>query len=251
MPLNDMRHMRHALALAGRALGQAAPNPAVGCLIVSSDGTIVGRGWTGKGGRPHAETVALAQAGDAARRATAYVTLEPCAHVGQTPACADALVQAGIARVVAPIEDPDPRVSGMGFARLRGAGVDVTTEVLSVEASKLNAGFFLRVRERRPLVTLKIATSADGRTTSAAGESHWVTGEDARRFGHLMRARHDAILIGVETAIADDPMLTCRLAGTREPFTDARRTRHALEARPRIEARTDGPRSAGIGIYCL
>ncbi|HTT83962.1 MAG TPA: bifunctional diaminohydroxyphosphoribosylaminopyrimidine deaminase/5-amino-6-(5-phosphoribosylamino)uracil reductase RibD [Rhizomicrobium sp.] len=216
LPLSDIHHMRHALRLAERALGQTAPNPAVGCIIVSSDRRIVGRGWTGRGGRPHAETIALAQAGDAARGATAYVTLEPCAHHGKTPPCADALIEAGIARVVAATGDPDPRVSGAGLERLRARGVEVASDVLKNEAAELNAGFFLRVRESRPLVRLKIAASADGRTASAGGDSHWITGNEARRFGHLLRARHDAVLIGVETALADDPLLTCRLAGLEE-----------------------------------
>ena len=210
---NHGRHMRHALGLAARALGQSTPNPAVGCILVSSSGVVVGRGWTGAGGRPHAETVALAQAREAARGATTNITLEPCAHHGRTPPCADALIEGGVARVVAAIEDPDPRVSGAGLQRLRAAGVEVVTHVLQEDAAELNAGFFLRMREERPLVTLKIAASADGRTAGASGESRWITGEDSRRFGHLLRARNEAILIGVDSAIADDPLLTCRIAG--------------------------------------
>jgi len=210
--LLDTHYMRHALTLADRALGRTAPNPAVGCVIVAPDGFVVGRGWTQDGGRPHAEVVALAQAGHAAKGATAYVTLEPCAHHGQTPPCAEALAKAGIARVVASVEDPDPRVKGKGFAMLRAAGVEVATGVLEKEAAELNAGFFLRVTQNRPLVTLKIAQSRDGKTTRA-GDDKWITGEDARRFGHLLRARHDAILVGIGTALADDPELTCRLPG--------------------------------------
>jgi diaminohydroxyphosphoribosylaminopyrimidine deaminase/5-amino-6-(5-phosphoribosylamino)uracil reductase len=205
--------MRHALGLAARALGRVAPNPAVGCVIVSPEGVIVGRGWTRAGGRPHAETVALAEAGAAARGATAYVTLEPCAHIGQTPPCANALIAAGVARVVAAIEDPDPRVKGGGFAMLRNAGIDVVVGTLTSEARKLNEGFFKRIAERRPLVTLKFAQSLDGRIATATGESKWITGEEARRFGHLLRARHDAILVGIGTALADDPELTCRVPG--------------------------------------
>ena len=212
-PLNDSAHMRHALGLAERALGRVAPNPAVGCVVVGRHGKIVGRGWTGHGGRPHAETLALAQAGESARGATAYVTLEPCAHHGETPPCAEALVQAGIARVVVAVTDPDPRVNGRGLGRLREAGIEVRSPLLECEAAALNAGFFLRVNEQRPLVTLKIAASIDGRIASAGGESRWITGEEARRFAHLMRARHDAILVGVETALADDPLLTCRIPG--------------------------------------
>ena len=205
--------MRHALGLAARALGRVAPNPAVGCVIVVPNGTIVGRGWTQDGGRPHAETVALAQAGDAARDATAYVTLEPCAHIGQTPPCADALIRAGVARVVAAIEDPDPRVKGGGFTMLRNAGIDVDVGTFKSEAGKLNEGFFKRITEHRPLVTLKFAQSLDGRIATATGESKWITGEDARRLGHLLRAKHDAILVGIGTVLADDPELTCRLPG--------------------------------------
>jgi diaminohydroxyphosphoribosylaminopyrimidine deaminase/5-amino-6-(5-phosphoribosylamino)uracil reductase len=211
--VNDHSHMRHALALANRALGRTAPNPAVGCVIVSEEGRVLGRGWTQAGGRPHAETMALAEAGEAACGATAYVTLEPCAHHGHTPPCASALVEAGIARVVAAVEDPDPRVSGKGFAMLWDAGVVVTTGVLEKDAADLNAGFFLRMRENRPLVTLKIAQSLDGKTATVSGQSKWITGDAARRFGHLLRAKHDAILIGIETALADDPELTCRIAG--------------------------------------
>jgi diaminohydroxyphosphoribosylaminopyrimidine deaminase/5-amino-6-(5-phosphoribosylamino)uracil reductase len=210
---DDIRHMRHALRLAERSLGTVAPNPAVGCVIVSPDDRIVGRGRTQTGGRPHAETVALEAAGTQARGATAYVTLEPCSHHGQTPPCADALVQAGLARVVVAVEDPDERVNGRGVARLRDAGIKVDVGILKTEAMDLNRGFFLRVAAGRPLVTLKIAQSLDGRTASASGESKWITGAEARAYGHLLRARHDAILIGIETALADDPELTCRIPG--------------------------------------
>src|SRR5882724_5724649 len=210
---DDIGHMRHALRLAARALGHVAPNPAVGCVIVADDGCIVGRGQTQAGGRPHAETVALSQAGKLARGATAYVTLEPCAHHGQTPPCADALVAAGIARVVGATIDPDARVAGTGFARLESAGVKVTRGVLEAEARALNLGFFRRVTEGRPLVALKIAQSADGYVADAQGNSRWITSEAARRHGHLLRARHDAILVGVGTVLADDPALTCRLPG--------------------------------------
>lgn len=211
--LSDVHYMRHALGLASRGLGQVAPNPAVGCIIVSRQGRIVGRGWTGRGGRPHAETIALAQAGEAARGGTAYVTLEPCAHHGETPPCTEALVQAGIACVVAAVEDPDARVSGRGLQRLREAGIEVQTPLLEREATAVNLGFFLRCRENRPLVTLKIAASLDGRIASAGGESRWITGHEARRFAHLLRAKHDAVLVGIETAIADDPLLNCRISG--------------------------------------
>ena len=210
---DDIAHMRHALRLAERGLGNVAPNPAVGCVIVSAQGRLVGRGWTQPGGRPHAETVALAQAGDWARGATVYVTLEPCAHHGQTPPCTDALIAAGVSHVVAGILDPDPRVAGQGFARLEGARVSVTHGVLEAEAHALNLGFFKRVTEGRPLVALKIAQSADGYVADPKGNSKWITGERARAHGHLLRAKYDAILVGIETVLADDPALTCRLPG--------------------------------------
>jgi diaminohydroxyphosphoribosylaminopyrimidine deaminase/5-amino-6-(5-phosphoribosylamino)uracil reductase len=238
--MTDLFHMRHALALADRALGRTAPNPAVGCVIVSKDERVVGRGWTQAGGRPHAETMALAQAGEEARGATAYVTLEPCAHHGQTPPCAHALIAAGIARMVAAVEDPDPRVAGKGIAMLWDAGVQVATGVLEKEAAELNAGFFLRVKQNRPLVTLKIASSLDGKTATVSGQSKWITGPDSRRFGHLLRARHDAILIGIETALADDPELSCRIAG----LEDRSPIRVVLDTRLRLGERSKLTQSA-------
>lgn len=214
---DDTRFLALALSLGRRGLGQCWPNPSVGCVIVQA-GRIVGRGQTGPGGRPHAETAALAQAGTAARGATAYVSLEPCAHHGQTPPCAEALIAAGVARVVAPLEDSDARVSGQGFAMLREAGVTVDTGLLAAEAEAAHAGFFLRTEQGRPLVTLKLASSFDGRIATAAGHSQWITGPDARRAVHGMRARHDAVMVGAGTARADDPMLTARGLGlTRQP----------------------------------
>ena len=206
--------MRHALTLAARGLGRTGTAPSVGCVIVSPDGRVVGRGRTDDSGRPHAEAAALAQAGAAAWGATAYVSLEPCAHVGRKgPPCADALVKAGVSRVVVAMIDPDPRTNGRGIAKLQAAGIEVLTGVLKDEAETLNRGFVLRITQKRPLVTLKIAQSADGFTARAPGESPWITGEEARRFGQLLRAQHDAILVGIETAIADDPELTCRIPG--------------------------------------
>ncbi|MBI5163302.1 MAG: bifunctional diaminohydroxyphosphoribosylaminopyrimidine deaminase/5-amino-6-(5-phosphoribosylamino)uracil reductase RibD [Magnetospirillum sp.] len=207
--------MLAALGLARRGLGTVWPNPAVGCIVVK-DGAVVGRGWTQPGGRPHAETEALAMAGAAARGSTVYVTLEPCSHHGKTPPCADALASAGVTRVVAAIVDPDPRVSGRGLARLQGAGVMVTAGVMQEEAAALNAGFFLKVREGRPLVTLKLATTLDGRIATHSGESRWITGDAARAAVHLMRAEHDAVMVGSGTALADDPELSCRLPGLEE-----------------------------------
>jgi diaminohydroxyphosphoribosylaminopyrimidine deaminase/5-amino-6-(5-phosphoribosylamino)uracil reductase len=213
----DIAHMRAALSLAARGLGRVWPNPAVGCVLVGaggrSGGRIVGRGWTQPGGRPHAETEALRRAGAAARGSTAYVSLEPCSHHGVTPPCADALAAAGIARCVVATEDPDPRVRGQGLERLRAAGIAVTSGVLEEEAMELNAGFLSRVAKGRPLIALKIASTLDGRIALASGESRWITGEAARARVHLLRARHDAVLVGSGTARTDDPALTCRLAG--------------------------------------
>ncbi|MEY8829009.1 bifunctional diaminohydroxyphosphoribosylaminopyrimidine deaminase/5-amino-6-(5-phosphoribosylamino)uracil reductase RibD [Sedimentitalea sp. XS_ASV28] len=209
--------MAMALSLGRRGQGGCWPNPAVGCVVVR-DGRVVGRGWTQPGGRPHAEPVALAQAGALARGATVYVTLEPCAHFGQTPPCADALVEAGVARVVAAIEDSDARVSGQGFARLRDNGIEVTTGVLADDAARDHAGFFLRTEQGRPMVTLKLASSFDGRIATATGQSQWITGPMARRAVHGMRARHDAVMVGAGTARADDPSLTVRDLGiARQP----------------------------------
>jgi diaminohydroxyphosphoribosylaminopyrimidine deaminase / 5-amino-6-(5-phosphoribosylamino)uracil reductase len=204
--------MRAALALARRGLGAVWPNPAVGCVIVKN-GRVVGRGWTQPGGRPHGETEALRRAGEAARGAVAYVSLEPCCHWGRTPPCVDALVTAGVRRVVVALEDPDPRVAGEGLRRLRAAGLDVEVGLCAEEAAEVNAGFLSRLRLGRPLVTLKFATSLDGRIATASGESQWITGPPARERAHALRASHDAIMVGTGTVIADDPQLTCRLPG--------------------------------------
>jgi diaminohydroxyphosphoribosylaminopyrimidine deaminase/5-amino-6-(5-phosphoribosylamino)uracil reductase len=204
--------MRAAIALARRALGTTWPNPAVGCVIVRDD-AILAQGVTAPGGRPHAEVQALAMAGESARGATAYVTLEPCSHHGQTPPCAEALIAAGMARVVIAAGDPDPRVNGAGIARLRDAGIEVVTGVLEETATDTLAGFFSRVRLGRPLVTLKLAASLDGRIATASGESQWITSTPARKATHALRGRHDAVLVGVGTVLADDPDLTCRIPG--------------------------------------
>jgi diaminohydroxyphosphoribosylaminopyrimidine deaminase/5-amino-6-(5-phosphoribosylamino)uracil reductase len=208
----DARHMATALALASRTLGQVWPNPGVGCVIVK-DGAVVGRGWTQRGGRPHAEAEALAAAGERARGASLYVSLEPCNHFGKTPPCAEAIIAAGLARVVVAVGDPDPRVDGDGLARLREAGIEVSVGVRAEEATALNAGFFLRCTKGRPLFTLKMATSLDGRIATRTGESKWITGNLARRVVHRMRSLHDAVMIGSQTALADDPDLGCRLPG--------------------------------------
>ena len=204
--------MTTALGLAGRGLGQVWPNPAVGCVIVR-DGHVIARGWTQRGGRPHAETEALGRAQRGTDGATAYVTLEPCAHHGETPPCSEALIRSGIARVVIACTDPDPRVDGVGITSLRDAGLMVDTGVCADAARELNSGFFMRVTQERPEVTLKAATSLDGRIATHTGESRWITGEAARAQGHGLRARYDAILVGAGTVITDNPQLTCRLPG--------------------------------------
>lgn len=206
--------MGAALSLARRGLGNTHPNPAVGCILVK-DMLVVGRGWTQPGGRPHAEAVALAQAGAAARGATAYVTLEPCAHQGVTPPCAAALVAAGVVRVVVAVTDPDDRVAGRGVRMLRDAGIDVVEDVRRDEAWRANLGFFLTRTEHRPQFTLKLATDLAGQIPGAAaqGDAKWITSPEARARGHLLRANHDAVLFGIGTALSDDPSYTCRLPG--------------------------------------
>lgn len=204
--------MRAALALARRSLGRTWPNPAVGCVIVR-DGRIVAAGRTRDGGRPHAEADALASTLEPVVGATAYVTLEPCAHHGRTPPCADALVAAGVARVVSAMEDPDPRVKGQGHARLRAAGIAVEIGEGAAEATDINAGFLRRISDGRPLFHLKLATSLDGAIATAKGESKWITGPAARAAGQRLRATHDAVLVGINTVVLDDPDLTCRLPG--------------------------------------
>ncbi len=207
--------MGAALALARRAAGHSSPNPNVGCLIVAG-GRVVGRGWTAAGGRPHAEAMALGEAGPAACGATAYVTLEPCAHVSERgPDCASLLREAGIARLVVPGADPDPRTAGRGLALLEAAGCEIVCGVLAEEATRELLGFRLRQVHGRPEITLKLALSLDGRMATAAGESRWITGETARAHGHLERARADAIAVGRGTWQADRPQLTNRLPGAR------------------------------------
>jgi diaminohydroxyphosphoribosylaminopyrimidine deaminase/5-amino-6-(5-phosphoribosylamino)uracil reductase len=208
--------MREAIALAQDRLGFTTPNPSVGCVIVRG-GKVVGRGVTGDGGRPHGETVALADAGALARGATAYVSFEPCAHFGQTPPCANALVAAGIKRVVIGCVDPDPRVSGQGIAILRRAKIDVTVGVLESEALRLNEGFITRTTLGRPLGILKLAMSMDGRIAAASGDSRWISSRESRELVHRWRRECDAVMVGAGTVIADDPRLTCRVAGGRDP----------------------------------
>jgi diaminohydroxyphosphoribosylaminopyrimidine deaminase / 5-amino-6-(5-phosphoribosylamino)uracil reductase len=214
--IQDARWMRRAIALARR--GQTPPNPMVGCVIVAN-GVVVGEGWHRLAGTPHAEAVALAMAGEAARGATAYVALEPCAHYGRTPPCADALIAAGVRRVVVPLIDPNPRVSGKGVDRLRAAGIAVEVGLRADEARELNAAFFHFQATGLPYVTLKAAMTLDGKIATRTGDSRWITGETARRYAHRERARSGAVLCGIGTVLADDPLLTARAPGTlRQPL---------------------------------
>ncbi|HNF66075.1 MAG TPA: bifunctional diaminohydroxyphosphoribosylaminopyrimidine deaminase/5-amino-6-(5-phosphoribosylamino)uracil reductase RibD [Plasticicumulans sp.] len=211
--------MARALALAARGLNTTSPNPRVGCVLVAPDGEVIGEGWHERAGEPHAEVHALRAAGGRARGATAYVTLEPCSHHGRTPPCADALIEAGVARVVAAMADPNPQVAGRGLARLRAAGIAVECGLLEAEAQALNAGFVRRMTRARPWLRLKLAASLDARTALASGESQWITGEAARADVQRLRARACAVLTGSGTVLADDPGLDVRLPGTqRQPL---------------------------------
>jgi diaminohydroxyphosphoribosylaminopyrimidine deaminase/5-amino-6-(5-phosphoribosylamino)uracil reductase len=208
----DQRFMALALSLGRRGQGRTWPNPAVGAVVVK-DGVIVGRGWTQSGGRPHAEPEALARAGESARGATLYVTLEPCSHFGKSPPCADAVIASGIARVVSAIEDPNPEVAGRGHAKLRAAGITVDVGAGAVEAARDHAGHFRRIRDKRPHVILKLAVSPDDKIAAAGHQPVAITGEAAKARAHLLRAQCDAILVGIGTVLSDDPVLTCRLPG--------------------------------------
>ena len=218
---DDTVYMARALRLAERGLLTTAPNPRVGCVLVR-EGAVVGEGWHERAGGPHAEINALQQAGPQAAGATAYVTLEPCCHHGRTPPCTDALLAAGVVRVVAAMEDPNPQVAGMGLAALRHAGIDTAAGLLAAAAERLNAGFVMRMRQGRPWVRCKLAMSMDGRTAMASGESRWITGAAARSDVHQLRACSDAIMTGIGTVLADDPSLTVRLDelddGFRQPL---------------------------------
>lgn len=226
--------MHHALGLGARGLGRTWPNPSVGCVILQGD-RVVGRGWTQAGGRPHAERMALDQAGNKARGATVYVTLEPCAHHGKTPPCADALIDVGVARVVVALRDPDPRVSGRGLAMMRDAGIEVTEAVCEAEARAAHAGFLSRVVEGLPFLTLKMAASLDGRIATSTGESRWITGVLSRRAVHAMRLGHDAVMVGAGTARADDPDLTVRdLGSSWQPVRIVVDTRAGLDPSGRL-----------------
>ncbi len=216
MPADDLRFMALALALGRRGLGRTWPNPAVGAVVVRDDGAgpvIVGRGWTQPGGRPHAETEALGRAGAAARGATLYVTLEPCSHHGKTPPCADAIIKAGIARVVSALADPNPEVAGAGHWRMAENGVTVEVGIGVDEARRDNAGHIRRMTDGRPHTILKLAVSADGKAGLSGRRPVQITGSAVRNEVHLMRATSDAVLTGIGTALSDDPLLTCRLPG--------------------------------------
>lgn len=210
---DDRRYMGSALALAGRGRARTNPNPNVGCIMVRR-GTVVGRGWTQPGGRPHAEAMALAEAGDAAKGATAYVTLEPCAHDSERgPSCTESLIAAGVARIVVALTDPDARTNGKGIAKLKAAGIEVEAGLMAAEAVRSMAGWLMQLQHGRPLVTLKLATSLDGCVARADGESKWITGDAARAHGHLERSRSNMILVGRGTLEADVPRLDVRLPG--------------------------------------
>jgi diaminohydroxyphosphoribosylaminopyrimidine deaminase / 5-amino-6-(5-phosphoribosylamino)uracil reductase len=227
--------MAAALALSERSHATSAPNPNVGCILVN-EGRVIGRGWTGVGGRPHAEAIALAQAGDAARGATAYVTLEPCAHESRRGACcADALIAAGVARVVIALTDPDPRTNGTGIERLRAAGITVDTGLMTDGARRAMAGWLSQIERGRPFVTLKLATSLDGCIALDSGESQWISGDAARAFGHLERARSNMILVGRGTFAADAPKLDVRLAGLEERSPQKLVLSHSQSASARLE----------------
>ena len=214
----DRAMMARALELARKGLYTTDPNPSVGCVLVR-DGTIVGEGWHERAGGPHAEPVALAAAGEAARRSTAYVTLEPCSHFGRTPPCADALLAAGVARVIYALDDPNPEVSGRGAARLRAQGVEVASGLMAAESAALIPGYLKRRREGLPYVRVKLAASLDGRTALANGESRWITSDAARKDAQYGRARSSVILTGVGTILADDPALNVRIPeSTRQPL---------------------------------
>lgn len=214
----DARWMARALELAALADYRTSPNPMVGSVVVDTEGRLAGEGWHAAAGGPHAEIGALASAGSRARGGTLYATLEPCSHQGRTGPCTEAIIAAGIGRVVAAITDPDPRASGGGLARLEQAGVEVTTPVLEAAAERLNRFYLHHRRTGRPWVTAKFGASLDGRARTREGDSKWITGEAARRHAHRDRHRHDAILIGVATALSDDPELTARLPGARQPL---------------------------------
>ena len=247
---SDIKYMKIALRLGQRGLGRTWPNPSVGCVIVKSpteEGIIIGRGSTQKGGAPHAETEAINQSinvygKDSLVDATAYVSLEPCCHHGNTPPCVNSLIDAGIRRVVIGCVDPDPRVSGRGMEILKKSGMEVTIGVLQDEAERLNAGFIYKVKLGRPLVTLKVATTADGRIATKTGESKWITGPLSRKRSHIMRSQYDAIAIGINTVFHDNPQLTCRLPG----LEDRSPVRVVFDSKLAIDTQSQILQTAGL-----
>jgi diaminohydroxyphosphoribosylaminopyrimidine deaminase/5-amino-6-(5-phosphoribosylamino)uracil reductase len=251
------KYMRRALALARRGVGKTSPNPAVGCVIVN-DGVIVGEGWHRKAGGPHAEVFALGQAGERARGGDVYVTLEPCSHHGKTPPCADALVNAGIRRVFAAMVDPNPKVAGSGVALLSTAGIEVTTGLLETESRLLNEPFIKLMTTGRPFVILKSAMTLDGKTATSRGDSRWISNEKSRRYVHKLRAMVDVVMVGAGTVAADDPELTSRIPGARDPvrvvvdsrlgISTAARLLHLDSPAPTIIATldVDGPKASAV-----
>jgi diaminohydroxyphosphoribosylaminopyrimidine deaminase/5-amino-6-(5-phosphoribosylamino)uracil reductase len=217
MPSTDIKHMKRALTLARKGIGKTAPNPAVGCVIVNN-GVVVGEGWHRKAGTPHAEVLALQMAGDAARGADAYVTLEPCCHTGKTPPCSTALVKAGVKRVIAGMLDPNPKVSGGGMAALKKAGIETTCGILEQECRTLIRPFIKHVTTGMPFVTYKCAMTLDGNIATITGESRWISCEESRTYVHRMRSRMDSIMVGVDTVIADNPQLTVRHVRGKDPL---------------------------------
>lgn len=211
---DDHAYMKMALDLSRRGLGSVSPNPAVGCVIVKNN-HVIARGWTANGGRPHAETIALSRTDDS-EGSTIYVTLEPCAHHGETAPCAEALSKAKVSKVIIATGDPDPRVSGGGIKILQQAGIEVELGLMKAEADFIHQGFFQKTEKKRPLLTVKVASSKDGKISKSQGEQNWITGPVSRRRGHLYRANHDAIMVGIGTALIDDPMLDCRIYGLEE-----------------------------------
>lgn len=215
--MDDIKFMRRALELAQMAEGDTSPNPMVGAVIVGGDGNIAGEGYHHKAGQPHAEINALTAAGDKAKGATVYVTLEPCSHYGRTGPCCEALIKAGVKRVVSAVTDPNPLVAGRGLNRLREAGIEVTEHVCEEEAKKLNEKFFFWITHKRPFVSLKYAMTLDGRLAAAGGDSKWITGEEARTYAHYLRKTHDAVLVGKNTVLKDDCELTTRMVEGKNP----------------------------------
>ncbi len=239
--------MRTALRLARQQLGQTWPNPSVGAVLVKN-GDVIGQAATAKGGRPHAETQAIEQAGENARGATLYVTLEPCSHQGKTGPCADAVIKAGITQVVVACGDPNPKVGGQGIAKLRAAGIEVLEGVCEDEAREINRGFFSVITQKRPFISLKIATSLDGKIATSNGQSQWITSQTAREYGHMLRSQYDAVATGIGTVLKDDPMLTCRLPGLENKSP----VRVVFDSSLRLPATSQLARSAKeVPVWCI